>query len=158
MSDCFVLWIQPRCCQQETRSKTCLQLYLNHYWTNFVHSFVCSFICSSDLHPSVCRYVNWSRVVVLCVSLKVVGSQARILYSDQKGRIAIALAFNTAVSNGTLKVSSTTSLDVLFCSGIYWDIIEICYTHVYFIINALSKVSDRQILWYVYMTIIQKHS
>ena len=34
----------------------------------------------------------------------VVGSQARILYSDQNGRVAIALAFNTAVAEGRIKV------------------------------------------------------
>jgi len=34
----------------------------------------------------------------------VVGSQARILYSDQKGRVAIALAFNSAVAEGRIKV------------------------------------------------------
>lgn len=34
----------------------------------------------------------------------VVGSQARILYSDQAGRIEIALAFNEAVKSGQLKV------------------------------------------------------
>ena len=34
----------------------------------------------------------------------VVGSQARILYSDQAGRIAIALAFNAAVGSGQLTV------------------------------------------------------
>ena len=34
----------------------------------------------------------------------VVGSQARILYSDQLGRVKIALAFNNAVKNGTIKV------------------------------------------------------
>ena len=32
-----------------------------------------------------------------------VGSQARILYSDQEGRIAIALAFNKAVAEKKLK-------------------------------------------------------
>ena len=37
--------------------------------------------------------------------LQVVGSQARILYSDQKGRIAIALAFNKAIAEGKLKVT-----------------------------------------------------
>lgn len=37
----------------------------------------------------------------------VVGSQARILYSDQFGRIAIALAFNKAVREGRLKVRRT---------------------------------------------------
>ena len=35
----------------------------------------------------------------------VVGSQARILYSDQVGRVKIALAFNEAVAAGKLKVS-----------------------------------------------------
>ena len=34
----------------------------------------------------------------------VVGSQARILYSDQVGRVQIALAFNNAVKNGAIKV------------------------------------------------------
>ena len=34
----------------------------------------------------------------------VVGSQARILYSDQQGRVAIALAFNKAVKEGLIKV------------------------------------------------------
>ena len=33
-----------------------------------------------------------------------VGSQARILYSNAEGRIAIALAFNKAVMEGKLKV------------------------------------------------------
>ena len=35
----------------------------------------------------------------------VVGSQARILYSDQEGRVKIALAFNQAVKDGQIKVS-----------------------------------------------------
>ena len=35
----------------------------------------------------------------------VVGSQARILYSDQEGRIGIALAFNNAVKDGEVSVS-----------------------------------------------------
>ena len=35
----------------------------------------------------------------------VVGSQARILYSDRDGRIALALAFNKAVADGKLHVS-----------------------------------------------------
>ncbi|PIO61308.1 hypothetical protein TELCIR_17170, partial [Teladorsagia circumcincta] len=34
----------------------------------------------------------------------VVGSQARILYSDQEGRIALALAFNDAVRNGRVSI------------------------------------------------------
>ena len=35
----------------------------------------------------------------------VVGSQARILYSDQNGRVAIALAFNEAIADKIIKVS-----------------------------------------------------
>ena len=35
-----------------------------------------------------------------------VGSQARILYSDQKGRVAIAVAFNQAIARGELKVGA----------------------------------------------------
>ena len=34
----------------------------------------------------------------------VVGSQARILYSDQVGRVRLAQAFNQAVRSGQLKV------------------------------------------------------
>ena len=34
----------------------------------------------------------------------VVGSEARILYSDQVGRVKIALALNEAVAKGRLKV------------------------------------------------------
>lgn len=37
-------------------------------------------------------------------SPQVVGSQARILYSDQKGRVAIAMAFNQAIARGKIKV------------------------------------------------------
>lgn len=36
--------------------------------------------------------------------VQVVGSQARILYSDQKGRIHIALAMNQAVADGRVSV------------------------------------------------------
>jgi len=34
----------------------------------------------------------------------VVGSQARILYADQQGRTAIALAFNKAIASGEITV------------------------------------------------------
>ena len=40
----------------------------------------------------------------------VVGSEARILYSDQVGRVKIALAFNEAVAKGRLKVRPFFSL------------------------------------------------
>lgn len=36
--------------------------------------------------------------------LQVVGSQARILYSDQRGRVSIAVAINRAISEGRIKV------------------------------------------------------
>ncbi|XP_054751082.2 urocanate hydratase-like [Lytechinus pictus] len=47
----------------------------------------------------------------------VVGSQARILYSDQQGRIAIALAFNEAVRQGKLKGPVILSRDHHDVSG-----------------------------------------
>ncbi|VDM70461.1 unnamed protein product [Strongylus vulgaris] len=46
----------------------------------------------------------------------VVGSQARILYSDQEGRIAIALAFNDAVRDGRVTVSSSSSNQMMSIS------------------------------------------
>lgn len=47
----------------------------------------------------------------------VVGSQARILYSDQRGRIEIALAFNEAVAQGKLKAPVILSRDHHDVSG-----------------------------------------
>ncbi|XP_071961219.1 urocanate hydratase-like [Antedon mediterranea] len=47
----------------------------------------------------------------------VVGSQARILYSDQEGRVAIATAFNHAVSIGRLKAPVILSRDHHDVSG-----------------------------------------
>ena len=41
----------------------------------------------------------------------VVGSQARILYSDQEGRVKIALAFNQAVKDGQIKEPVKRMLD-----------------------------------------------
>ena len=55
-------------------------------------------ITEKSLFPIVKR---WTSVLLD----QVVGSQARILYSDQEGRAAIALAFNEAVKTGLLKVS-----------------------------------------------------
>lgn len=40
----------------------------------------------------------------------VVGSQARILYSDQEGRVRLALAFNQAVRTSHLKVNQNCCL------------------------------------------------
>ncbi|XP_070633147.1 urocanate hydratase isoform X3 [Bos indicus] len=47
----------------------------------------------------------------------VVGSQARILYSDQKGRVAIAVAFNQAIARGELKAPVVLSRDHHDVSG-----------------------------------------
>lgn len=50
------------------------------------------------------------------LSVKVVGSQARILYSNEEGRVSIALAFNKAVSDGRLKVHLVSSTDCIIVS------------------------------------------
>lgn len=47
----------------------------------------------------------------------VVGSQARILYSDQMGRINIGLAFNEAIRDGRLKGPVILSRDHHDVSG-----------------------------------------
>ncbi|XP_023230308.1 urocanate hydratase-like [Centruroides sculpturatus] len=47
----------------------------------------------------------------------VVGSQARILYSDQNGRIEIALAFNNAIKSGKIKAPIVISRDHHDVSG-----------------------------------------
>lgn len=47
----------------------------------------------------------------------VVGSQARILYSDQKGRVSIALAINTAIADGRIKAPVVISRDHHDVSG-----------------------------------------
>ncbi|XP_069045718.1 urocanate hydratase [Lepisosteus oculatus] len=47
----------------------------------------------------------------------VVGSQARILYSDQKGRVAIALAINRAIAEGRIKAPVVISRDHHDVSG-----------------------------------------
>merc|ERR1739844_677019 len=47
----------------------------------------------------------------------VVGSQARILYSDQEGRVKIALAFNQAVKDGKIKSPIVISRDHHDVSG-----------------------------------------
>jgi urocanate hydratase len=48
----------------------------------------------------------------------VVGSQARILYANEQGRKAIALAFNKAIAEGKLKVGDVENFHFLsksFC-------------------------------------------
>ncbi|XP_057361734.1 urocanate hydratase isoform X2 [Manis pentadactyla] len=47
----------------------------------------------------------------------VVGSQARILYADQKGRVAIAVAFNHAIAHGQIKAPVVLSRDHHDVSG-----------------------------------------
>ncbi|UJR09861.1 hypothetical protein I4U23_014083 [Adineta vaga] len=59
--------------------------------------------------------LRWIREA--CDAKLVVGSQARILYSDQVGRINIGLAFNEAVRNGQLKGPIILSRDHHDVSG-----------------------------------------
>ena len=56
-----------------------------------------------------------STYFVFLIRLQVVGSQARILYSDQRGRVALAQAFNKGISEGRLQVS--TVFFSLKCTG-----------------------------------------
>ena len=51
----------------------------------------------------------------------VVGSQARILYSDRLGRTRLALAFNCAVKDGTLQVGDTRYVAQMFV-----ELLELC--------------------------------
>lgn len=46
-------------------------------------------------------------------SVQVVGSQARILYSDQRGRVSIALAINQAIGKGSITVKLNTHTIIL---------------------------------------------
>jgi urocanate hydratase len=50
----------------------------------------------------------------------VVGSQARILYSDRVGRTRLALAFNCAVKDGTLQVGNTGHMVQVFVE--LWEV------------------------------------
>ena len=64
--------------------------------------------------------------------LQVVGSsQARILYSDQKGRIAIALAFNKAIAEEKLKVIKNV-LDIVRLSALCFYFVCIIYLWHFF--------------------------
>ena len=80
--------------QQKTSTK---------WWFLFEHHF------QFDLNMGVLllgrdKVKYWTREIVF--DFQVVGSQARILYSDQRGRVALAEAFNMAIRDGILSVSS----------------------------------------------------
>lgn len=64
------------------------------------HKLVSGLLFSIGAHPSPCP----------AHCLEVVGSQARILYSNEEGRIAVALSFNKAVAEGQLEVSHMTAM------------------------------------------------
>ena len=79
--------------QQKTSTK---------WWFLFEHHF------RFDLNMGVLllgrdKVKYWTREIVF--DFQVVGSQARILYSDQRGRVALAEAFNMAIRDGILSVS-----------------------------------------------------
>lgn len=76
-------------------------------------------ICSEDLPKKVQQqYADNMRWIKEAGKHKmVVGSQARILYSDQRGRVRIAQAFNEAVRVGRLKAPVVLSRDHHDVSG-----------------------------------------
>ena len=71
----------------------------------FKSDFVCIFIDKIPLEIEQQYQDNMKWLSEAEKHKLVVGSQARILYSDQVGRVKIALAFNEAVAAGKLKVS-----------------------------------------------------
>ncbi|XP_045129660.1 urocanate hydratase-like [Portunus trituberculatus] len=76
-------------------------------------------ICSEDLPKNVQQqYSDNMRWIKEAGKHKmVVGSQARILYSDQRGRVKIAQAFNDAVRAGKIKAPVVVSRDHHDVSG-----------------------------------------
>jgi urocanate hydratase len=56
---------------------------------------------SPDVRFQLADNINWIRAAK--ANKLVVGSKARILYADAKGRIAIASAFNNAIKNGKIR-------------------------------------------------------
>lgn len=69
-----------------------LALFLIHIWTVEI------------THGCVYIYLYQPMDHYIISVFQVVGSQARILYSDQKGRVAIALAINKGIAEGRIKV------------------------------------------------------
>uniref|UniRef100_A0A452QMQ6 Urocanate hydratase n=1 Tax=Ursus americanus TaxID=9643 RepID=A0A452QMQ6_URSAM len=75
-------------------------------------------LATSVLEEAVLQYadnIRWIREAAK--HQLVVGSQARILYSDQKGRVAIAVAFNRAIARGKIKAPVVLSRDHHDVSG-----------------------------------------
>ena len=77
------------------------------------------------------------------LSVKVVGSQARILYSNEEGRVSIALAFNKAVSDGRLKVHLVSSTDCIIVSLLSVFISLIPRPSLSFSMPAVQIAKDR---------------
>lgn len=110
-------------------------LYIDSKVT-FLHlsSYICTlkkmFIWAWQMRKLTAK--GWQKHTLKCTAhvfyWQVVGSQARILYSDQVGRIRIAEAFNNAVKDGKLKV---------------W-INVLCYTRIQ-ILNLIIMLSS---LWH----------
>ncbi|XP_062977463.1 urocanate hydratase [Elgaria multicarinata webbii] len=84
-------------------------------------------IATSVLEEAVLQGVNASVKQQYCDNIRwiqearrhnlVVGSQARILYSDQKGRVAIAVAINQGIAEGRIKAPVVLSRDHHDVSG-----------------------------------------
>ena len=94
--------------------------------------------------PTLFRERHYQRI--LYFRLQVVGSQARILYSDQRGRVALAQAFNKGISEGRLQVSTVFfSLKCTVRQILYIALGRINYQPI---INARHKKPSRECLFY----------
>lgn len=56
--------------------------------------------------PFAISFTHWKTCSCNLSPFQVVGSQARILYTDAKGRASIAVAFNKAMKDGRIKVEN----------------------------------------------------
>ena len=94
------------------------------------------------MNPIQC-FQNFCIFLSVYLSVKVVGSQARILYSNEEGRASIALAFNKAVSDGRLKVHLVSSTDCIIVSLLSVFISLIPRPSLSFSMPAVQIAKDR---------------
>lgn len=89
---------------------------------------------------------------------QVVGSQARILYSNQTGRIAIAQAFNKAVASGKLKVCRCSACSCLFFAGSPDDSEIAAYHRNVMRICALGYILYNKLVQMIDVLFFKRHS
>ena len=86
-------------------------LSIYYIYTCYVYIF---YYCTAS-ESSKRQYVDNCRWIREAGKHKlVVGSQARILYANEQGRKAIALAFNKAIAEGRLKVEEFLEMSIFF--------------------------------------------